>query len=64
MAKYGEAASKSVKSAMHREKRGELKSGKGGKGGTVTNPKQAIAIGLSEARKKGAKVPKKPSTAR
>ncbi len=63
MAKYGEAASKSVKSAMHREKRGELKSGKGGKGGTVTNPKQAIAIGLSEARKKGAKVPKKPSAA-
>jgi hypothetical protein len=60
VAKYGKAASKSVKSAMHREKRGELKSGKGGKGGTVTNPKQAIAIGLSEARKKGAKVPKAP----
>jgi hypothetical protein len=59
MPKYGEAAGKSVKSAMHREKRGELKSGKGGKGGTVTSRKQAIAIGLSEARKKGAKVPKK-----
>jgi hypothetical protein len=59
--KYGPAAGKSVKSAMHREKRGTLKSGKGGKGGTVTSRKQAIAIGLSEARKKGAKVPKKKS---
>ena len=57
--KYGKAAGKSVKSAMHREKRGTLKSGKGGKGGTVKSRKQAIAIGLSEARKKGAKVPKK-----
>ena len=60
--KYGKAASKSVKSAMHREKRGTLKSGKGGKGGTVKSRKQAIAIGLSEARKKGAKVPKKKSS--
>jgi Family of unknown function (DUF6496) len=59
--KYAPAASKSVKSAMHREKRGTLKSGKGGKGGTVTSRKQAIAIGLSEARKKGAKVPRKKS---
>jgi hypothetical protein len=59
--KYGSAAGKSVKSAMHREKRGTLKSGKGGKGGTVKSRKQAIAIGLSEARRKGAKVPKKPS---
>ncbi len=59
MAKYGKAASKSVKSAVHREKRGTLKSGKGGKGGTVKSRKQAIAIGLSEARKKGAKVPRK-----
>jgi hypothetical protein len=59
MAKYGNAAAKSVKNAMHREKRGALRSGKGGKGGVVINPKQAIAIGLSEARKKGAKVPKK-----
>jgi hypothetical protein len=58
--KYGQAAAKSVQSAMHREKRGTLKSGKGGKGGTVKSRKQAIAIGLSEARKKGAKVPKKP----
>jgi Family of unknown function (DUF6496) len=59
MAKYGAAASKDVKSAVHREKSGTLKSGKGGKGGTVKRRKQAIAIGLSEARKKGAKVPKK-----
>ena len=60
--KYGEAASKSVERAMHREKRATLKSGKGGKGGTVTSRKQAIAIGLSEARKKGAKVPRKKSS--
>jgi hypothetical protein len=59
--KYGQAASRSVKSAMHREKRGTLKSGKGGRGGRVTSRKQAIAIGLSEARKKGAKVPAKKS---
>ena len=62
MAKYGKAASKSVKSAMRREKSGKLKSGKGGKGGTVKSKKQAIAIGLSEARKKGARVPKKKSS--
>jgi len=59
--KYGDAASKSVESAKRREKRGTLKSGPGGKGGTVKSRKQAIAIGLSEARKKGAKVPKPPS---
>ncbi|HEY3769975.1 MAG TPA: DUF6496 domain-containing protein [Candidatus Angelobacter sp.] len=59
--KYGKAAGKSVKSAMHREKKGTLRSGKGGNGGKVTSRKQAIAIGLSEARKKGAKVPKKKS---
>ncbi len=59
MAKYGKAAGKSVERALHREKRGKLKSGKGGKGGTVKSRKQAIAIGLSEARKKGAKVPRK-----
>jgi hypothetical protein len=59
MAKYGKAAGKSVESAVHREKTGTLKSGKGGKGGTVKSRKQAIAIGLSEARKKGAKVPKR-----
>jgi hypothetical protein len=57
--KYGKAASKSVASAMRRKKRGSLRSGKAGKGGKVTNRKQAIAIGLSEARKKGAKVPRK-----
>ena len=57
--KYGKAAGKSVKRAMHKEKRGTLKSGKGGKGGTVKSRKQAIAIGLSEARAKGAKVPRK-----
>jgi Family of unknown function (DUF6496) len=59
MAKYGSAAGKSVKSAMHRKKKGTLKSGKAGKGGAVKSKKQAIAIGLSEAREKGAKVPKK-----
>jgi hypothetical protein len=59
MAKYSKSASKDVKSALHREKKGTLKSGKGGKGGTVKSRKQAIAIGLSEARKKGKKVPKK-----
>ena len=61
MAKYGRAAGKSVKSALHREKLGTLRSGRGGKGGKVTSRKQAIAIGLSEARKKGAKVPQKKS---
>jgi len=59
MPKYGKSAKKSVKSAMHRKKKGTLRSSKGGKGGKVTSRKQAIAIGLSEARKKGAKVPKK-----
>ena len=60
--KYGRAASKSVGSAMRRRKKGTLKSGRGGKGGTVKSRKQAIAIGLSEARKKGAKVPRKSSS--
>ena len=60
--KYGKAAGKSVERAMHREKRGTLRSGKGGKGGKVTSRKQAIAIGLSEARKKGAKVPRKKAS--
>lgn len=59
MAKYGKAAGKSVESAMHREKKGTLKSGSGR---TVTSRKQAIAIGLSEARKKGAKVPARKSS--
>jgi hypothetical protein len=62
MARYGKAASKTVRSAMRRRKRGTLKSGKGGKGGRVKSRKQAIAIGLSEARKKGAKVPRKKSS--
>ncbi|MBO9561876.1 MAG: hypothetical protein J7621_03845 [Niastella sp.] len=62
MARYSKGAQKSVKSAMHRKKKGTLKSGKGGKGGTVKSRAQAIAIGLSEAREKGAKVPSKKSS--
>ena len=57
--KYSKSASKDVERAMHKRKKGTLKSGKGGKGGKVKSRKQAIAIGLSEARKKGKKVPKK-----
>lgn len=60
--RYGRGASKSVASAMRRRKHGTLRSGKGGKGGRVKSRKQAIAIGLSEARKKGAKVPRKKSS--
>jgi ribosomal protein S21 len=56
MANYGKSASKTVESAMRRRKRGTLKSGSGRK---VKSRKQAIAIGLSEARKKGAKVPRR-----
>ena len=59
MAKYGKGASKRVESAMHRTKKGTLKSGSGRK---VTSRKQAIAIGLSEAREKGAKVPSPQSS--
>ena len=55
--RYGKGAQKSVASAMRRKKSGTLRSGKRGKGGKVKSRKQAIAIGLSEARKKGAKVP-------
>ena len=62
MAKYSRSAGKDVKRAMHRRKKGSLKKGKGGKGGKVKSRKQAIAIGLSEARKKGKKVPKKKSS--
>jgi Family of unknown function (DUF6496) len=62
MARYGKGASKRVRSAMRRRKSGTLRSGKGGKGGRVKSRKQAIAIGLSEARKKGAKVPAKKSS--
>jgi len=57
--KYGKAAGRAVAAAVRREERGTLRSGKGGKGGRVTSREQAIAIGLSEARKKGAKVPPK-----
>ena len=59
MAKYGKAAAESIKNALRREKKGTLLSGKGGKGGKVTSRKQAIAIALTEARKRGAKVPRK-----
>jgi hypothetical protein len=56
MARYSRSASKDVEDAMHRRKEGTLKSGPGGKGGKVKSRKQAIAIGLSEARAKGKKV--------
>jgi hypothetical protein len=59
--KYSRSAGSDVKSEMHRFKRGTAKSGKGGKGGKVKSRKQAIAIGLSKARKKGKKVPRKKS---
>ena len=62
MAKYSKTAQKKVKRAMHEKKKGTLKSGRSGK--KVTSRKQAIAIGLSEARKKGAKVPKKKSASK
>ena len=57
MAKYGKKASQKVKRAMHERKRGTLRSG--GSGKKVTSRKQAIAIGLSEARRAGGKVPRK-----
>ena len=60
--KYSPSASKNVEREMHKFKRGKLKSGKGGKGGTVKSRKQAVAIGLSEARKKGKKVPNKKAS--
>jgi hypothetical protein len=59
--KYSRSASKDVKGAMRKRKRGTLRRGKGGRGGKVKSRKQAIAIGLSEARKKGKKVPKRKS---
>jgi hypothetical protein len=62
--RYLRGASKDVEGAMRRRKRGTLKRGKGGKGGKVKSRKQAIAIGLSEARKKGKKVPKRKSKPR
>jgi hypothetical protein len=60
--RYGKAAQKSVERAMRSRKRGTLKSGKSGK--TVKSRKQAIAIGLSEARRKGAKVPRRSGARR
>ena len=62
MAKYGKKASKKVKNAMHERKRGTLKSGRSGK--KVKSRKQAIAIGLSQARKAGGKVPRKRSSSK
>ncbi len=62
MAKYSKKAQSKVKRAMHEKKAGKLKSGRSGK--KVKSRKQAIAIGLSEARKSGAKVPKKKSSSR
>jgi len=56
---YSRSASKDVEGTMRKRKRGSLKRGKGGRGGKVKSRKQAIAIGLSEARKKGKKVPRK-----
>jgi hypothetical protein len=62
MARYGKKAQSKVKKVMHEKKQGTLKSGKSGK--KVTSRKQAIAIGLSEARKAGAKVPAKKSASK
>jgi Family of unknown function (DUF6496) len=62
MAKYGKKASEKVKKAMHERKEGTLKSGRSGK--KVTSKKQAIAIGLSQARRAGAKVPRKKSSSK
>ena len=62
MARYGKKASEKVEKAMHERKRGTLKSGRSGK--KVTSRKQAIAIGLSEARRSGGKVPRKKSSTR
>ena len=59
MAKYSRSTGKEVGNALGQRKKGTLKRGKGGKGGTVKSKKQAIAIALSEARKKGKKAPKK-----
>jgi len=64
MAKYSKSAGADVKRAMKRRKSGKLKSGKGGKGGTVKSRKQAVTIGLSEARAKGKKVPERKTAKR
>ena len=60
--RYAPGASKDVQSEMRRYKRGTAKSGRGGKGGKIRSRKQAIAIGLSKARKKGKKVPRKSTS--
>jgi len=62
MAKYGKKAQRKVKRAMHERKRGTLRSGRSGK--KVTSRKQAIAIGLAESRRAGAKVPRKRKSKR
>ncbi|MGC4396680.1 DUF6496 domain-containing protein [Hydrogenophaga sp. T2] len=62
MAKYGPKAAEKVEQAMHEMKRGQLRSG--GSGRKVTDPKQAVAIGLSQARRAGAQVPKRPAAKR
>jgi uncharacterized protein DUF6496 len=62
--KYSRGSGEEVKREMHRYKRGKAKSGKGGRGGKVKSRKQAIAIGLSKARKKGKKVPKRAKSKR
>jgi len=62
MARYGQKASEKVEKAMHERKKGTLKSGRSGK--KVTSKKQAIAIGLSQARKAGGKVPRKKSSSK
>ncbi len=62
MARYGEKASEKVEKTMHERKKGTLKSGRSGQ--KVTSRKQAIAIGLSQARREGAKVPSKKSSSK
>jgi hypothetical protein len=62
MARYGKKAGKKVKKAMHERKKGTLRSGRSGK--KVTSRKQAIAIGLSEARREGGKVPRKKGSSK
>lgn len=62
--KYSRGSGEEVKREMHRYKRGKAKSGKGGRGGKVKSRKQAIAIGLSKARKEGKKVPKRAKSKR
>lgn len=64
MAKYGKKTQEHVEDTMHKMKRGKLKSGRAGKGGTVKSKKQAIAIALSESREKGYKLPPQKSEAK